>query len=35
MDTILSDASTTNTQTEVILTEVHGDARNVTNYDKV
>ena len=33
MDTILSDAGTTNTLTEVTLTEVHGEDKNVTNHD--
>ena len=34
MDTILSDASTTITKTEGMLTEVHGKAKNVTNHDQ-
>jgi len=33
MDTTLSDASTTITQTEVILTKVQREAKKVTNLD--
>jgi hypothetical protein len=33
MDKIVSDASTTITQTEVILPGVDGEAKNATNHD--
>jgi len=33
IDTILCDASTRIRQTEVVLTELHGEVKNVTNHD--